>query len=60
MTAKPRPRFKRTIGRLTLIPSKGGNFERTVGGSLVDSKVQTGRFPDEDQILGEVAPLLLE
>ncbi|HEU5115144.1 MAG TPA: Rdx family protein [Isosphaeraceae bacterium] len=46
------------MGRLTLIPSKGGCFELTVGGTLVYSKLQTGRFPDESTIIEEVAALL--
>jgi selenoprotein W-related protein len=51
LTAKVLPRFKRAITRYELIPSKGGCFELTVGGKLLYSKLATGTFPDEAQIL---------
>lgn len=41
-----------------LIPSKGGCFELTVDGKLVYSKLKTGQFPnDEDMVdtLGKLA-----
>jgi len=37
-----------------MIPSKGGCFELTVGGTRLYSKLQTGRFPDEEALLEEV------
>lgn len=40
---------------MTLIPSHGGRFEVEVGGELVYSKLATGSFPDEDDILREIA-----
>jgi selenoprotein W-related protein len=49
---------KRAIRQLVLIPSKGGCFEITVGGKLVYSKLQTGRFPDEDEILNALDAIL--
>lgn len=58
MTAKLLPRFKQQISRLTLIPSKGGCFELTVGETLVYSKLQTGTFPDETPLIEEVSTLL--
>ncbi len=58
MTAQILPRFKRSIGQYTLIPSKGGCFELTVGGKLVYSKLQTGQFPKEDEILRKLEELL--
>jgi selenoprotein W-related protein len=51
LTARVLPRFKRAITRYELIPSKGGCFELTVGGKLLYSKLATGKFPDEDEIL---------
>lgn len=36
---------------MTLIPSGGGCFELKVNGELVYSKLQTGKFPDEQQML---------
>jgi selenoprotein W-related protein len=50
--------FKRKISTLSLEPSTGGCFELTVGGDLIYSKLQTGRFPDEDAMVSEVAKRL--
>ena len=58
MTAKILPRFKRDISRYVLIPSKGGCFELTVGGKKLYSKLETGRFPDEEAMLEAVAAAL--
>ena len=58
MAAKLLPRFKGEIKRFVMIPSKGGCFELTVGGKKLYSKLQTGRFPDEDQMLKEVGAAL--
>jgi selenoprotein W-related protein len=49
---------KREIGRLTLIPSKGGCFEVKVGDRLIYSKLATGRFPDEDKVLAAIEDAL--
>lgn len=43
--------YKQKINRLTLVPSSGGCFELMVDGKLVYSKLETGRFPDEPQIV---------
>lgn len=58
MTAKILPRFKRTITRYELIPSKGGCFELTVGGKLLYSKLATKEFPDEGKMLDAIAKAL--
>jgi selenoprotein W-related protein len=50
--------FKRQISGLTLEPSTGGCFELTVGSELIYSKLQTGRFPDEDAMVREVGKRL--
>ena len=42
---------------LELEPSSGGCFEVTVNGRLVYSKLQTGKFPDEDALTDEVGKL---
>ncbi len=52
------PRYKRQIGRYSLIPSKGGCFELTVGGKRLYSKLETGKFPDEDAIVAAVGKAL--
>ena len=33
-----------------MIPSGGGCFELTVGGTKLYSKLKTGTFPDEDKL----------
>lgn len=48
------PRVKREMGRLSLIPSKGGCFEIKVGDRLLYSKLATGRFPDEDEMIAAI------
>ena len=58
MTAKLLPRFKRAIARLVLVPSTGGCFELTVGGKLLYSKLETGQFPDEEELLKAVGEAL--
>ena len=34
-----------------MIPSSGGCFELTVGGKKLYSKLKTGKFPDEDELV---------
>lgn len=58
MTAKLLTEYKRSIGRLVLVPSKGGCFELSVGGKLLYSKLATGEFPDEDAMIHEVGSAL--
>jgi selT/selW/selH-like putative selenoprotein len=41
-----------------MLPSKGGCFELTVGGRLLYSKRETGKFPDEAALLDEVEAAL--
>jgi selenoprotein W-related protein len=50
--------FKRAIRRYELIPSGGGCFELTVGGKLIYSKLQTGTFPDEAEMIRAVGEAL--
>jgi selenoprotein W-related protein len=51
LTAKLLPRYKRAISRFVMIPSTGGCFELTVGGRKLYSKLETGTFPDEDELV---------
>lgn len=37
-----------------MIPSSGGCFELTVGGKTLYSKLKTGEFPNEDEIVAAV------
>lgn len=46
--------LKRRIASLELVPSKGGCFEIDVNGERIYSKLATGEFPDEGEILREV------
>jgi selenoprotein W-related protein len=48
--------YKQQIRDLKLIPASGGAFELTVNGKLVYSKLQTGKFPDEQWAVDAVAP----
>ena len=38
-----------------LIPGGGGIFDVTVDGALIYSKHQTGEFPDEGKLIGELS-----
>ena len=40
--------YKQKIKDLRLIPASGGCFELSVGGQLIYSKLETGRFPEEE------------
>ena len=52
------PRYKRAISRYVMIPSKGGCFELTVGGRMLYSKLETGEFPDEEELVDAVGKVL--
>lgn len=41
-----------------MIPSTGGCFEVSVGGKLLYSKLKTGRFPDEEEMLKTIGQAL--
>ncbi|APW62607.1 hypothetical protein BSF38_04156 [Paludisphaera borealis] len=58
MTAKLLTRYKRAISRYVMIPSSKGCFELTVGGKRLYSKLQTGEFPDENQLVDAVGKAL--
>jgi selenoprotein W-related protein len=46
--------YKQQIKELKLIPAGGGCFELTLNGDLVYSKLKTGKFPDEQEIVETV------
>ena len=58
MTNKLLSRFKQQIRELKLIPASGGCFELTVNGKLVYSKLETGKFPDEQAMIDTVGKRL--
>ena len=58
MASKVLTEYKQRIQSLELEPSSGGCFELTVNGDLIYSKLETGQFPDEDQMVAEVGAKL--
>jgi selenoprotein W-related protein len=54
LTAKLLTRYKRDISRFVMIPSTGGCFELTAGGKKLYSKLKSGEFPDEDELVEAV------
>jgi selenoprotein W-related protein len=50
--------FKQQIRDLKLVPSGGGCFELKGDGELLYSKLQTGKFPDEQALVEKVAARL--
>jgi selenoprotein W-related protein len=50
--------FKQQIRDLKLVPAGGGCFELTADGDLLYSKLQTGKFPDEQALVDKVASRL--
>jgi selenoprotein W-related protein len=49
--------FEREIASLELIPSSGGVFEVLVNGSLVYSKIATGRHAATSEVVNSVKAL---
>ena len=54
MTERILKEFKLKIKGLTLIPASGGEFEVSLDGDLVYSKLREGRFPEYDEIQPEI------
>jgi selenoprotein W-related protein len=48
---KALPKFKFDVEEWQLSPSDGGRFEIYVDGDLIYSKLETGRFPDENELI---------
>jgi selenoprotein W-related protein len=46
--------FGERFGALRLIPSDGGRFEVTLDGALIYSKLKTGDFPQNKEILEQI------
>ena len=57
MTRKLLDTYKQQISDLKLIPASGGCFELTVNGKLVYSKLEAGKFPDEQWAVDAVGAL---
>jgi selenoprotein W-related protein len=58
LTTKLLTTYKQKIKELRLIPGKGGCFELSLDGDLVYSKLKTGQFPDEKQMVETVGKKL--
>ncbi|RMG49445.1 MAG: SelT/SelW/SelH family protein [Acidobacteria bacterium] len=54
MTEKILSTLKQDLASLKLIPSKGGCFEVFVDGERIYSKLETGEFPDEQEMLNQI------
>jgi selenoprotein W-related protein len=54
LTAKLLDDLKQKISSYRLVPAGGGCFELTVDGELLYSKLKTGEFPDESQMVAAV------
>jgi selenoprotein W-related protein len=50
--------YKQKIQGLELEPSSGGCFELTVDGDLIYSKLRSGAFPDEAELVAEIGKRL--
>jgi selenoprotein W-related protein len=51
LAAKLLTTYKQKLAGLTLIPAGGGCFELSADGQMLYSKLDTGSFPDEEQMV---------
>ena len=51
-------KYEHYIDDITIVPSKGGAFEVTVGDTLVYSKLDTGRHATIDEVMESVDALV--
>ena len=58
MTTKLLKAYKQKIKSFELIPSDGGCFELTINGKLAYSKLDTGAFPNESDMVSLVGKRL--
>jgi selenoprotein W-related protein len=54
LTSKLLTTYKQQILDLKLIPSKGGCFELSADGHLIFSKLEAGKFPEEQAMIDAV------
>ncbi|MBI3327889.1 MAG: SelT/SelW/SelH family protein [Nitrospinae bacterium] len=50
--------FGQKFGSLKLIPSDGGRFEVSLDGKLIFSKLQTGRFPENKEVIDQIKSIV--
>ena len=60
MTEEVMKEYDYDISSFRLITGSGGSFEVTIDGDLVFSKLETGRFPDAQEIKEAIASRLKE
>jgi selenoprotein W-related protein len=58
LASKILSRYKQQLESMELQPSYGGCFELSADGESVYSKLATGQFPDEDEMVAAVGKLL--
>jgi selenoprotein W-related protein len=51
LTARLLTTFKQQIREMRLVPGGGGCFELIANGERLYSKLETGKFPDEQKIV---------
>lgn len=51
MTETVLPKFKQKIESWTMVPSGGGKFEIEIDGKVAYSKLETGKFPENKEIV---------
>ena len=51
MAAKIESAYEDRLGKVKLIGSGGGCFELSLDGKLLYSKLRTGSFPDEEEMV---------
>jgi len=54
LTDKLITELKGKIKKLVLIPSDGGRFEVSINGKQIFSKLETGRFPEYQEIRKQI------
>ena len=58
MTAKLLPRYKQAISRYVMIPRREDASSSRWEGKRLYSKLETGKFPDEEKLIAEVGKAL--
>ena len=58
MASKILTEYKQKLESMELQPSSGGCFELEVDGKRIYSKLETGQFPDEDEMVAEIGKRL--
>jgi selenoprotein W-related protein len=52
------PKFKTKLSEYRLVPSGGGKFEISVDGKLLFSKLESGHFPENREVLKLIEKVL--